>query len=120
MNRLQTIAKPCVLLLILIALLLCAVRLLPHTTADVGGDIDGDGSLTTADARAILQYIVGTVVLDEHQLTVADYNVDGIITTADARDVLITVITPTTTTTVTTTTRPSLDNEGYYDQVFKP
>ena len=48
------------------------------------GDINGDGKLTTSDARKVLQYAVGMVELDAQQIKLADINKDGKITTSDA------------------------------------
>ncbi len=52
------------------------------------GDVDGDGDLTTADARTALAYTIKLVTLTTWQSTIADFNADGEITTADARDLL--------------------------------
>lgn len=56
------------------------------------GDVDGNGEITTADARIILQYTIGSVTLTDKQIKAADFNGDGTITTADARDVLISTL----------------------------
>ncbi len=56
------------------------------------GDVNGDSAITTADARLILQYSVGSVVLDAVYVKAADFNNDGTVSTLDARDLLCTVI----------------------------
>ncbi len=53
------------------------------------GDVDGDTVISTADARTVLQYSIGSVDLTDIYLLAADYNDDGVIDTADARDILI-------------------------------
>ena len=53
------------------------------------GDVDGDGSLSTADARMVLQYGIGSITLTEAQIALCDYDQNGLINTADARDILI-------------------------------
>ncbi len=53
------------------------------------GDVNGEGAVTVADAKLILQYIVEAQELDETAVKAADINGDGIITIADARLVLI-------------------------------
>ncbi len=61
-------------------------------TAVLMGDVDGDGQLSTADARTLLMHTVGLVTLNGDQSVAADYNGDGEITTADARDILLAII----------------------------
>ncbi len=56
------------------------------------GDVDNNGTITTADARSVLQYTIGSVTLTPEQLAVCDFNGDGTITTADARDILISTL----------------------------
>lgn len=51
----------------------------------IKGDADGDGKITSADARLILRASVG---LENIPLDVADFDGDGKITSADARDVM--------------------------------
>lgn len=51
----------------------------------IAGDVDGDGRITSADARLILRAAVG---LEELDAEAADYDGDGKITASDARDVL--------------------------------
>lgn len=52
------------------------------------GDVDGDGRVTTTDARQILQAAAGTRELTEQQKVAADVNGDGTVNTADARATL--------------------------------
>ncbi len=52
------------------------------------GDVNGDGSVTTADARLLLSHLLGSIELTEEQLGVADFNEDGDISTMDARAML--------------------------------
>ena len=56
------------------------------------GDVNGDGKVTTADARMILLYIVGKADADAFNELVADVNGDGNITTADARVILLIIV----------------------------
>lgn len=53
-----------------------------------GGDVDGDGQVTAADARLALRAAVGSEKLDELQFAAADVDGDGKITSADARAIL--------------------------------
>ena len=77
-------------------------------------DVNGDGDVTTTDARLMLLSLTGNGGLTEDQRLAADLNGDGEITTADVRlllsDILQTPVTtrPTTMTTAanTTTTLP--------------
>lgn len=51
------------------------------------GDVDGNGDVTTSDARKILLYCAGNFELPENA-AVADVNGDGVVNTTDARFVL--------------------------------
>lgn len=52
------------------------------------GDVDGDGEVTSADARTVLRAAADIEILDDDQRAVADVNGDGELTTADARQIL--------------------------------
>lgn len=52
------------------------------------GDVDGDGSITAADARLALRASVGLETLTEAQKAAADVDHDGSVTAADARLIL--------------------------------
>lgn len=52
------------------------------------GDVNGDGTVTTVDARAILMHVLGSVTLTAEQQVVADYDGNGEIATADVRAIL--------------------------------
>lgn len=78
----------------------CPAYILPHWTAfktlvgtyldrlNGSGDIDGDGSVTAADARLALRTSVGSEELSHLQRAAADVDGDGQITAADARAIL--------------------------------
>ncbi|MBO5797346.1 MAG: hypothetical protein J6R77_03250 [Clostridia bacterium] len=52
------------------------------------GDVDGDGGITSTDARLVLQYYAGKVGESNLNLAVADVDSDGGITSTDARLIL--------------------------------
>lgn len=52
------------------------------------GDVDGDGKVTSTDARIALQAAVGKVELSDEQKRVADMDGNGEITSTDARMIL--------------------------------
>lgn len=52
------------------------------------GDVDGDGTVDSTDARLALQAAVGKVTLTEKQKTAADMNGDGAVDSTDARAML--------------------------------
>ena len=52
------------------------------------GDVNGNGLVTSIDARYALQYVVGDRELSDTQLAVADMNGDGNVTAIDARMIL--------------------------------
>ncbi len=52
------------------------------------GDVNNDGSITTADARLILKYTVGGEQFSMTQKALGDYNGDGTVSTSDAREIL--------------------------------
>ncbi len=58
-------------------------------TIVVRGEVDGNGMINTADARIVLQYSLGSVLLDGVFVCAADYDQNDLINTADARDILI-------------------------------
>ncbi len=56
------------------------------------GDVDGNGSANTLDAREILYNVLGTTTFTADQIKRADMNGDGVITTADARELLMQIV----------------------------
>lgn len=60
-------------------------------TATIRGDVDGDGKLTAADARMILQYLAGIRTLTVSQWLRADFDGDYKISATDARKILRTL-----------------------------
>jgi len=60
-----------------------------YTDDTIYGDVNGDGVVDTADARAALQMAAGVVDLEsEEQLKRTDINFDGYVTIFDARQIL--------------------------------
>ena len=55
------------------------------------GDVDRNGTVSTADVRSLLWYTVGKEALDGEQLSLADYNEDGEVSSADARAMLLAI-----------------------------
>lgn len=76
-----------ILLLILILQMFSAVSL----AKDKGkvGDINNDGYIDTADARMILQYFAGEIILTKEQMILADVNNDGMVRLTDLRIILL-------------------------------
>lgn len=77
----------------ILSVLLAVMMLLtvfPLTLAWAGelGDIDGNGSITAADARLALRASVGLETLSAEQTAAADADFNGTITAADARLIL--------------------------------
>ena len=67
-------------------IMLIGIFIVPVSAQDMFlGDIDQNGRVTTADARAVLRHAVRLDTLEEIALSLADVNQDGFITTADAR-----------------------------------
>ena len=52
------------------------------------GDVDLNGKITAADARAVLRYSAKLTTLTRDQLAVSDINSDSRVTAADARIIL--------------------------------
>ncbi|MBR4286655.1 MAG: SH3 domain-containing protein [Clostridia bacterium] len=76
---------------IIISLVLCisfCSTLVVYSSAAVKGDLDGDGRVTTVDARIILKIAAGQIAPTASQKTLADINGDGAITVSDVRDAL--------------------------------
>lgn len=51
------------------------------------GDINGDGTISIADATELQKHLVGLVTLSDEQLAVADTNGDGSVSVADATQI---------------------------------
>ncbi len=80
----------------LLSLLVCAALTMAMfcvgttaASAAIYGDMNGDGVISTSDARDVLRYGIGNIELSASQVALADYNGDGKVDTADARDILI-------------------------------
>ncbi|MBQ6065963.1 MAG: BMP family ABC transporter substrate-binding protein [Clostridia bacterium] len=73
-------------LLLCAALLLCGLSL--SAAAVIAGDVDGDGNVTSADARLALRASVKLETLSEDAAKAADADRDDKITSADARLIL--------------------------------
>lgn len=52
------------------------------------GDVNGDGTVDSSDARTALQAAVGKVTLTDEQMQSADLNGDGEVNSSDAREIL--------------------------------
>ncbi len=52
------------------------------------GDVNGDGSVSTTDARMILVYLLNPNSLTPDQIQAADYNDNGSVSTVDVREML--------------------------------
>ncbi len=59
-----------------------------YTYTGVYGDVNMDGTVTSADASALMRYIVGLETLSEHVRILANVNGDTVITSSDATDIL--------------------------------
>lgn len=59
-----------------------------QTTGALKGDVDQNGSVTTADARDLLMLVLGGGTIDDSMKAIADYDGDGIVSTTDARKML--------------------------------
>jgi len=62
------------------------------TPTAVIGDVNGDGEVTTADARDILLYVVEAIDFNDAQKQSGDADGDGTVTTSDARELLIGIV----------------------------
>jgi len=64
----------------------------PPPPVDVNGDVNGDNTISTVDARLIISHLLGSAPLSEEALRLADYNGDGVVATSDVRDILTSVL----------------------------
>ena len=71
-----------------IAKALCSVVGVTYKTPNLPGDVNGDGAVTSSDARTVLRAAVGLDKLTAEQKKKADVDGDGNVTTADAREIL--------------------------------
>ena len=61
-------------------------------TLAIRGDVNGDGMVTTFDARTVLGNISATDALAEWQKRAADFDRSDTVTTVDVRDLLLSVL----------------------------
>lgn len=61
----------------------------PSTTM---GDVNGDNTVTTVDARLIISHLLGSATLSDDVLALADYDGNGTVSTADVRAILTAVL----------------------------
>ena len=67
----------------------CGYERSPYTPSDgLLGDVDGDGGITSTDARLTLQFYAGKIGDGDLNLALADVDGDGSITSTDARLIL--------------------------------
>lgn len=71
-----------------IAKSLCEIVGVPWNKERRKGDVNGDGKVTTADARLALRAATALEKLTEEAEEAADMNNDGKVTTSDAREIL--------------------------------
>lgn len=71
-----------------IAKALCSVVGVTYKTPNLPGDVNGDGAVTSSDARTVLRAAVGLDKLTAEQKKKADVDGDGKVTTSDARKIL--------------------------------
>lgn len=60
--------------------------------ADILGDVNGDATVTTVDARLIISYLISGEPFTDAQIAAADYDGNGEVSTADVRAILTSVI----------------------------
>ncbi len=84
----KSILKSVIACVLVLSMMMAAVCFPVGSSAALYGDIDGDGDVSSADARDVLRYTIGACVLSAEQLVLADYTGDGEVTSADARDIL--------------------------------
>ncbi len=83
MKKINTILS--LMLSVIFAFSCFSLSVFAEDTTVVLGDIDGDGEVKVADARAVLSMAAGITLAD---VTKADMDGDGIVSLADARAVL--------------------------------
>ncbi|MBO5065514.1 MAG: SH3 domain-containing protein [Clostridia bacterium] len=81
--------KVCRLALVLLLCVPFVVSLPNYALAAELGDLDGNGTVSVADARIVLQIAAGHIIPNSTEKNLADINKDGVISLADARQVLI-------------------------------
>ena len=82
--------KKRVLAILLTMALLCGMIPLGTVVAETGllGDVDGNGTVDSTDARLVLQYAVGKIGETAITMTAADVNGDNAVDSTDARLIL--------------------------------
>ena len=80
--------KKRIISILLAVMIMLTVLPISLVSANILGDIDGDGAIKAADARLALRASVGLETLSETQKKAADADFDGVIKAADARLIL--------------------------------
>lgn len=80
--------KKRIISILLAVMIMLTVLPISLVSANILGDIDGDGAIKAADARLALRASVGLETLTETQKKAADADFDGVIKAADARLIL--------------------------------
>lgn len=134
MKQIKKALPVCALVCVACVLLSLMLTVFPKAAVLTVGDLDRDGAVSTDDARTILQFVVGEYTLTRQQYLIADCNGDGRTDTTDACIILraaaqgdtlpavsfATTAVSTSVTVTTTTAAPSLDDDGFYDDIVKP
>lgn len=71
-----------------IARALCEIVGVTYKTPNLEGDVNGDGKVTSSDARDALRAAIGLEDLTEEEKKRADVDGDGKVTSSDAREIL--------------------------------
>lgn len=135
MNTVKQVLPVCAALCAMCVLLSLMLTVFPNAAVLTVGDLDRDGAASTDDARTVLRFVVGSCSLTRQQYLIADCNGDGRADTTDACIILraatggetlpaasfaTTSVSTSVTVATTTTAAPSLDDDGYYDDIVKP
>ncbi|MBQ8058139.1 MAG: dockerin type I repeat-containing protein [Ruminococcus sp.] len=112
-----------VLLILLVAIMIMVSTFcVAAKETDILGDVNNDGVVSIIDATQIQCYLVDLTDADEIDVSLADVDGDGDITIMDATAIQLYLaqIIDKFPGENASLTPPSVDSDGYYDQIVKP
>ena len=86
---LKKFSKRILSLVVLTSLFVQLFSITAFATEEIKGDVNGDGEISLADARLVLNSVAQIEVLPEEKISVADFDNDGVLTFNDARNILL-------------------------------
>lgn len=114
--------KKVLLVLLVIIILMTSTFCVVAKETVILGDVNNDGNVSIMDATQIQFYLADLLGVDELDVSLADVDGNGTVAIMDATTIqlyLVQIIDKLPGENVSPTP-PSIDSDGYYDQIVKP